>query len=463
MTQSDLAEKMFVTRQTVSSWENGRTQPDIDSLTALSQALSVSVEELIYGEKPKLVDDGRNEKARKQMITVFSILASLLVGVGGVLVFVNYWNEFPHFLKTIFCVAPMLLGQAAAVFTFIKKYNKIPWREGASVLWCAGVAGTVALCDSLFSLPTDAFTCMFIDALLFIPIVFVLNAAAPLIAVYILSAIAGAAGEGVFFSGNKTISAVLIFFVPVLFGAVYCFLHRMDREDTRFEYSIWITLLAFLTCSVIFAVQYCENLYIAPVIAVFMFAFVFKDISPAFRIIPTIALPVLSVLSSLMFRRTEYPDYCFDRSFMALREYLFLFLSVACAFASLTALFKKNRDGKSGVFFIVSTFLIFAMSYIGMFEKIAGSTIVYIIIFVIAMAQGVSLVSLGARENRFLPLNVGLLTIIALIMEIVFAQEIDILMSGFIMIFFGVILFVINYRLARKGKEKKEVRSDEEQ
>lgn len=32
MTQEDLAEKLFVTRQTVSAWETGKAQPDLETL-----------------------------------------------------------------------------------------------------------------------------------------------------------------------------------------------------------------------------------------------------------------------------------------------------------------------------------------------------------------------------------------------------------------------------------------------
>ena len=53
MTQDDLAEKLYVTRQTVSGWETGRCQPDIDTLTELSQALEADIHELIYGQKPE--------------------------------------------------------------------------------------------------------------------------------------------------------------------------------------------------------------------------------------------------------------------------------------------------------------------------------------------------------------------------------------------------------------------------
>ena len=50
-TQSDLAQALHVTRQTVSSWETGRNEPDIESLTALAEYLQTDVTTLIYGPK----------------------------------------------------------------------------------------------------------------------------------------------------------------------------------------------------------------------------------------------------------------------------------------------------------------------------------------------------------------------------------------------------------------------------
>ena len=51
MTQEDLAEKIFVTRQTISNWENGKSQPDVQTLTSLADSFGVEVSELIYGRK----------------------------------------------------------------------------------------------------------------------------------------------------------------------------------------------------------------------------------------------------------------------------------------------------------------------------------------------------------------------------------------------------------------------------
>ncbi len=43
MTQEQLAQALFVSRQTVSNWENGRTEPDYQTLTRLSELLGLEI------------------------------------------------------------------------------------------------------------------------------------------------------------------------------------------------------------------------------------------------------------------------------------------------------------------------------------------------------------------------------------------------------------------------------------
>lgn len=50
ITQQELAEKLNVTRQAISKWENNKGEPDLNMLRNIATALSVTVEELIDGE-----------------------------------------------------------------------------------------------------------------------------------------------------------------------------------------------------------------------------------------------------------------------------------------------------------------------------------------------------------------------------------------------------------------------------
>ncbi|MBQ2213596.1 MAG: helix-turn-helix transcriptional regulator [Erysipelotrichaceae bacterium] len=55
MTQSRLAEALFVTRQAVSSWEMGNTMPSIESFIMLLDIYDVSLEDLLCLQKKEVV------------------------------------------------------------------------------------------------------------------------------------------------------------------------------------------------------------------------------------------------------------------------------------------------------------------------------------------------------------------------------------------------------------------------
>lgn len=53
MSQDDLAEKLEVSRQSVSKWETGQSTPDLDKIIKLADLFGVGVDELVReGERP---------------------------------------------------------------------------------------------------------------------------------------------------------------------------------------------------------------------------------------------------------------------------------------------------------------------------------------------------------------------------------------------------------------------------
>ena len=51
LTQEELAEALFVSRTAVSKWESGRGYPSIDSLKEIAKYFSVTIDDLLSGEK----------------------------------------------------------------------------------------------------------------------------------------------------------------------------------------------------------------------------------------------------------------------------------------------------------------------------------------------------------------------------------------------------------------------------
>jgi len=71
LTQKDLAERLFVTSQAVSRWENGDVEPSITTLTALADIFGVSIDEIIGRANKEVVEElpkeNKNEELKKEL------------------------------------------------------------------------------------------------------------------------------------------------------------------------------------------------------------------------------------------------------------------------------------------------------------------------------------------------------------------------------------------------------------
>ena len=50
-TQQEVSEKLFVTRQTISNWENNRSTPDIDTLVKISELYQINLDSLLITDQ----------------------------------------------------------------------------------------------------------------------------------------------------------------------------------------------------------------------------------------------------------------------------------------------------------------------------------------------------------------------------------------------------------------------------
>lgn len=61
LTQEELAEALYVSRTAISKWESGRGYPNIDSLKEISKFFSVSIDDLLSGEKLLSIAEKENQ------------------------------------------------------------------------------------------------------------------------------------------------------------------------------------------------------------------------------------------------------------------------------------------------------------------------------------------------------------------------------------------------------------------
>ena len=101
--QEVFAEKTYVSRQTVSSWENDTSSPDIKSLLLMSELFEVSLDDLIKGDVVEMKKEISNESIREFNKWSNILAVGFLIGIlipyplfrffrwWGILVFILFW------------------------------------------------------------------------------------------------------------------------------------------------------------------------------------------------------------------------------------------------------------------------------------------------------------------------------------------------------------------------------------
>ena len=110
LTQEQVAEELFVSRQTISNWENEKSYPDIISIIKLSDLYSVSLDELLKGDR-KMIEhlDASTNVVQSNKKLIGAIIANILLFL-VLLVFVGFMPNNVYMIACVFCLAVMGIG-----------------------------------------------------------------------------------------------------------------------------------------------------------------------------------------------------------------------------------------------------------------------------------------------------------------------------------------------------------------
>jgi|AGTN01.3.fsa_nt_gi Predicted transcriptional regulators len=131
LSQQALAEKLNVTRQAVSQWENGNTQPDLDTLARIAKAFDVDILEVIYGEKRKAPPHLTPQQRKRHRIG-FIVFGALSLAVGALSLILK-----PHLYDWYFRYENTALLVAYCYYIEPLLYISIPLAalNGCSLVW----------------------------------------------------------------------------------------------------------------------------------------------------------------------------------------------------------------------------------------------------------------------------------------------------------------------------------------
>ena len=90
MSQDELAEKLGVSRQSISLWETGQTQPTIDNIIALAKIFNISADTLLGNADGTISSQDKTpgEKTNKKLIGVIVLAIAVIIAIVGVVILV---------------------------------------------------------------------------------------------------------------------------------------------------------------------------------------------------------------------------------------------------------------------------------------------------------------------------------------------------------------------------------------
>lgn len=101
LSQEELAERVYVSRQTISNWENNKSYPDINSIVLLSEIFEISIDNLIKGDVEQMKEEINSEEVKKlnfyaTMMAILMLVATILLM--PMLKFIGLYGFIPYFV-----------------------------------------------------------------------------------------------------------------------------------------------------------------------------------------------------------------------------------------------------------------------------------------------------------------------------------------------------------------------------
>ena len=463
ITQEAFSKTVNVSRQAISSWETGRTQPDIEMIGTLADALGVSVEELIYGEKRNIKIDNTEKNYVSTATVVLSILGGFMLIAGAVLILIWSWERIPVIAKTLFALVPMALGAGFAIYTLKKMKNDAFMLEIGAVSWATGNIVSLIFINELFELELAGIFIALISLALTLPVMLIM----------------------------KSVSALTVFYGAMAYSltSMWNYIYEVYNWDCDLDKPFTGILTVALFVGVFFVhlwknkIDFTRHRYAQCATLVITLHFIYMTFVYNGLINPFVALLSIFAICGILEKENDLtnPLYIFETFGSTVTLHLCLITQGDCVggepkeeipvliisvLAFALAVYKNKESLKQSLF----KQLQLTVSAAGAFFSAIHSAIWMpadeptaltdmfdsCSIFVYAaciFALALIFIMQGLKENRLYPLNLGFVSIAALAIILLTAFETDMLVKGCVLLLMGNILMFMNLKITRK-KEK---------
>ncbi len=456
LTQEQLAEALCVTRQTVSSWENNRTQPDIDMLTALSAALGADIEELIYGKRRSvgLEAPADDRAAAKRLSAVgLAVFGSLLLAAGCIILIVWLWRDMPELTRRILSFLPAFAGIGMALFAvFGKKVSQLK-NEAAAVIWIVGFCASVALVNHTFSVDLGFTRLLLADTLLILPVMFALDSVAAFTAL-------NGFGIVLFFRFGEEGRLPLLAFALLFLAAAALFVKKNGLSPDLKAFTRWVLTGAAVTYLTAAVTYVCPDYGFEAAMLTLLSCFTAlaaadRETDGALPLRYPAAVGTVVVHFIQMLLISFYLEEASPGEQQRLAQILPWIYALAAALVAAGVIYGRKSFKHNPLKLLFLTASILQMGLMLTVQQWPKALVI--------AALGVVLILRGVKTLKLLPLNFGMLTVAADLLFVIWnLLEDNMPLIGGFCAALGVAILLINKKMlaVKKGKAAKEAEND---
>ena len=399
------------------------------------------IENVIDAASADVLKNRYSQKDNNDTLSIiFSILGSLLIGTGIILILAKNWFYMPTAFKVAISIFPLLTGQGLSIFIILKKYESVAIRDGVAIFYTAGVFSSIAMISQSFHLAYDFEAYILACALLVLPVIYILDAVSPL-GVYFY-AIINWGGVAKANTGQPLYAFLLCVFFGL--GLLYVIINRRKAADIRHIYTIWVSVIAgfaFLTV-ISFLINLKELDFFIMYLTYFSFLFAI-DKNTDDLLLPFKPIGVLGGIAILMILSFAWDNFNLTTNGSVI-------IAVVPLAAILLIGIKHYKEDIQKLLFLSVllsfTIILIISSYFSLYFFVALAA------NVLAGVVGIGFILRGVKSSDLPITNLGMLITCGLILMRFFDENIDFLWRGIAFLILGGLFLLINFRMMRKRK-----------
>lgn len=262
----------------------------------------------------------KNTKKPNIAIIAFSIIGSILLSAGIILILAHNWSNLLRPIRVLISFLPLIISQVVGFWVIIKKRNSIAWTEGIAAFGFLSIGATLSLVSQTYHIQGDFRSFIFNWMLLGFPLVYLYRSTTAAV-FYITSVTTWAIAENIAVQASLGYWPLVLLVVPF-----YVMKYKNDKQGRPVTLIGW-----FLSISLIFGVFWAIS-----------------DITEGFKVISLISLFLGLLTMGLLFFSDEesFWKVSFSRIGLLGLSIVYIFLSYRLSWEHLS--FKAPSTAYSG-------------------------------------------------------------------------------------------------------------------